>query len=81
MIETVTAAEANQHFSRVLRRVREGSSFVITSHGKPVAKLVPMQSEDDEAEAARTRVIARLRELPLAHLGTFSRDQGYDEAE
>jgi prevent-host-death family protein len=81
MIETVTAAEANQHFSSVLRRVREGSSFVITSHGKPVAKITPMKSGDDEAEAARARLIARLRAIPPANLGTFTRDQAYEDEE
>ena len=40
MAETVTAREANQHFSRLLREVAEGQSFVITHRGRPVARLV-----------------------------------------
>ena len=81
MIETVSAAEANQNFSSLLRRVRAGNSLVITSHGKPVAKLVPVDSDDDRAEAARARLIARLRTHPLANLGTFSREQAYEDEE
>lgn len=41
MAETVTARAANQHFSRLLRDVEAGKSFVITHRGRPVARLVP----------------------------------------
>lgn len=81
MAEMITAAEANRNFSRCLREVREGASFVITSHGRPIARLTPIVAEDDAAEAARARLIARLRELPLAHLGTFTRDMAYDDVD
>jgi prevent-host-death family protein len=47
MAETVTAREANQHFSRLLREVAEGQSFVITHRGRPVARLVPEPAPDD----------------------------------
>lgn len=40
MEEAVSAADANRQFSLLLRRVREGHSYVVTSHGKPVARLV-----------------------------------------
>ena len=41
MAETVTARAANQHFSRLLREVAGGKSFVITHRGRSVARLVP----------------------------------------
>ena len=41
MAEIVTARDANQHFSRLLREVAEGKSFVITHRGRSVARLVP----------------------------------------
>lgn len=41
MAETITARDANQHFSRLLREVAEGKSFVITHRGRSVARLVP----------------------------------------
>lgn len=47
MAETVTARDANQHFSRLLREVAEGKSFVITHRGRPVARLVPEPASDD----------------------------------
>ena len=37
MDETVSAAEANRAFSRLLRGVRAGRSYLVTAHGRPVA--------------------------------------------
>jgi prevent-host-death family protein len=33
MATSISAADANRQFSQLLRRVREGHSIVITSHG------------------------------------------------
>ncbi|TIP01752.1 MAG: type II toxin-antitoxin system prevent-host-death family antitoxin, partial [Mesorhizobium sp.] len=41
MDEAVSAADANRRFSYILREVREGQSYVVTSHGRPVARIVP----------------------------------------
>lgn len=81
MVETVSVSEASRHFSGVLQGVREGNTYLITSNGQPIAKIIPIGSNNRAAETARTQLIARLRELPLAHLGDFSRAQAYDDAE
>jgi prevent-host-death family protein len=44
MEKPVSAADANRKFSKLLRAVREGQSYVVTSHGKAVAKIVPVVS-------------------------------------
>lgn len=41
MDEPVSAAEANRRFSVWLRGVRHGHSSLVTSHGRPVARIVP----------------------------------------
>lgn len=41
MVE-VGVHEAKTHLSRLLRRVAEGEEIVITSGGRPAARLVPM---------------------------------------
>ena len=46
MAETVTARAADQRFSRLLREVAAGKSFVITHRGRSVARLVPETSSD-----------------------------------
>lgn len=36
--------EAKAHLSEYLRRVQGGEEFVITDHGKPVARITPIDS-------------------------------------
>ena len=43
MVETVSATDANGDFSRILRDVRNGHSYVVASHGRPIARIVPME--------------------------------------
>jgi prevent-host-death family protein len=38
----VTATEANQRFSEMLREVGQGESFIVTSRGKPLARMSPV---------------------------------------
>jgi prevent-host-death family protein len=79
MEETVSAAEANREFSRLLRGVREGNSYVVTSHGRPVAKLVPMQVDQISREKARQLLLAELRTRPILNIGRWTRNELYDD--
>jgi prevent-host-death family protein len=58
MEKAVSAAEANRKFSQLLQDVRRGRSYVVTSHGKPVAKLSPSRRRG-EHRSQRTRGSAR----------------------
>ena len=77
---TVTAAEANRNFSRLLRGVREGQSYVVTAHGRPVAKLVP--AEDDAATKDRKiafeALMRRVKSQPAIDIGPWTRDELYE---
>ncbi|HEV8208609.1 MAG TPA: type II toxin-antitoxin system prevent-host-death family antitoxin [Vicinamibacterales bacterium] len=74
----VTAADANRDFSKLLRAVRDGDSFVITSHGKPIAKIIPFTTEDRVRAAAKKRLIAHLRAQPIMNIGRWTRDELYE---
>jgi prevent-host-death family protein len=76
MEKTIPAAEANRNFSRILRDVREGDSFTVTSHGRPIARIVPAASMD--REAAKQRLLERLRSQPAMNAGPWSREELYD---
>src|SRR5690606_18296269 len=42
---SISAAEANRQFSQMLRGVREeGATYVVTAHGRPVARIVPVDT-------------------------------------
>ncbi len=78
MDEIVTAAEANREFSRLLRGVREGNSYVVTSHGRPVARLVPVVDDEQAKEEAFQRLMARLRSQPVLNAGRWTREELYE---
>jgi prevent-host-death family protein len=79
MEEAVSAADANRRFSLLLRGVREGRSYVVTSHGKPVARLVPAGKHDDVAISARSTLLSRLEKQPVIHAGRWTRDELYED--
>lgn len=80
MDETVSAAEANRSFSRLLRGVREGRRYVVTSHGRPVAQLIPAATPDEEASAARDALLKRLSREPIVRVDRWTRDELYEDA-
>jgi prevent-host-death family protein len=58
---TVGAYEAKTHLSELLEKVQAGEEIIITKHGAPVAKLVPMKKEASaEQRAAAIRRIQKL---------------------
>jgi prevent-host-death family protein len=79
MGKAVSAADANRNFSHLLRQVRDGGSYVITAHGKPVAKIVPFTAHDAVAAAAKTALLKRLRAQRGAAVGRWTRDELYED--
>jgi len=79
MSKSISAAQANRNFSRLLSDVRDGESCVITSHGKPVARIVPFTSRDAVAAAAKTTLLKRLRAQRGTDVGRWTRDELYED--
>ena len=75
----VSAADANRRFSELLRQVRRGRSFVVTSHGKPVARLVPVDEGDQVSARARGLLLDRLQSQPVIDIGPGNRDELYED--
>lgn len=79
MDQTITAAEANRAFSRLLREVREGGRhFVVTAHGKAVARVVPVEDHDKGRQQARKTLFTRLAAQPVTEIGRWTRDELYE---
>ena len=77
--DAVSAADANRRFSEILRKVRDGRSVTVTSHGKPVARNVPISRHGDTSDGARAALLARLRAEPVVTIGPWSRDELYED--
>ena len=61
MEKSISAANANRKFTELLKGVRKGRSYVVTSHGEPVAKVVPAEMESRAAKNARVSLFERLQ--------------------
>lgn len=77
---TVSAREANQQFSKLLRHAASGEAVVITQHGKPVAQLVPYGEGPAllDGGAAWDRLTALLEQGVELGGGPFSRDEAHE---
>ena len=77
---TITARDANQRFSELLSKVEtEGQGFVVTKHGRPVARIVPVETAKKKLTPEQEAALERLMTTgwPLG-IGTFGRDELYD---
>lgn len=79
MEETVSAADANRKFSLILRGVREGQSYIVTSHGRPIARIVPAAGRENAVSGARAALLARLERQPTGDAGRWTRDELYED--
>jgi prevent-host-death family protein len=73
---SVGIRDAKMHLSRYLKRVQKGEEVVITDHGQPVGKIVPMAFRDLTLQDRIERLVEqgvleplageRMRRLPTA---------------
>jgi prevent-host-death family protein len=54
-METVNIHEAKTHLSRLVKRAAAGEEIIIARGGKPVARLVPLEAQE------QPRVFGRMR--------------------
>jgi prevent-host-death family protein len=79
MEEAVSAADANRKFSLILRSVREGHSYVVTSHGRPVARIIPAERRENVVTGARNALLSRLERQSVVNAGRWTRDELYED--
>lgn len=76
MDRLISASEANQRFSELLRDVASGDSFTVTSRGRPVARIAPI--ENAGRREAMDRLLKSLRNKPVRVIGPWTRDDLYE---
>jgi prevent-host-death family protein len=77
MEKIVSAAQANRKFSHVLNEVRQGCTYIVTSHGKSVAKIVPFRGDDSVSSSAKATLLFRLKSQTVKRIGQWTRDELY----
>jgi prevent-host-death family protein len=78
-MKTVTAADANRQFSRVLREVAQGEVFTVVSRGKPVATIGPAHKTEATRHTPKETLMARLRSQSVTGARTWTRDELYED--
>jgi prevent-host-death family protein len=79
MDKAVSAADANRKFSQLLQNVRRGRSYVVTSHGKPIARISPVDETGTIEAGARANLLTRLRRQSVTKAVRWTRDELYEE--
>lgn len=79
MDKAVSSADANRKFSQLLQNVRRGRSYVVTSHGKPIARISPVDGAGKIETGARAGLLVRLRRQPVMKAGHWKRDELYQD--
>jgi prevent-host-death family protein len=79
-MKSISAREANQHFSRLLRRAQAGERIIVTSRGRPVAQISSIvDAPDDRLEARKKKFVKKLRSRSARPMPNWTRDELYDE--
>jgi prevent-host-death family protein len=76
MDKAISATEANQRFSELLRDVARGESFTVTSRGRPVARVIPVEHEDEQRKIER--LLEFVETLPRRRSGPWKREDLYE---
>ena len=77
-MKTITAGDANRHFSNLLRNVATGDVITVLSRGKPVATIAPARSASGQREAAKLNLLERLRQQEPNGARNWTRDALYE---
>ena len=77
MERAITASDANQRFSEMLREVQDGETFVVTSRGRPVAKVTPVDALEQQGPAVDA-LLDYVETLPRRHGGAWRRGDLYE---
>ncbi len=78
-METISAGDANRHFSSLLREVAAGKAVTILSRGKPVATSAPPGQDVQQQEAAKQQLLARLNQQGIEGARSWTRNDLYED--
>lgn len=81
MVKTVSAAQANREFSKLMKLAESGERVVVTSRGQPKVQITRIEEADAERTRRREafdRMTERLNSQPALNMPRLTRDDFYD---
>jgi prevent-host-death family protein len=77
-MKTISAAEANRHFSTILREVAQGEEFTVLSRGRSVAAITPIAKGGLDRAGAKRSLLGRIRKQKPTGSRSWTRSELYD---
>ncbi len=77
--QKIGAFEAKTHFSQIIEKVQHGADFVITKRGKPVAKIIPFEQEQEMTFKEAVEKLMEMRKLYRGKPGSFNIREAIEE--
>ena len=78
MDKFISADDAKGRVARLLRDVREGQSYIVTSRGKAIARIAPVVLKHDAVDGAKAALLTRLRSERIIRVGRLRRESLYE---
>jgi len=70
--QQIGAFEAKTHFSQLISEVERGADYVVTRHGKPVAKIIPFEKKPEMTFQEAVENLKGMRKLFRGEPGSFN---------
>jgi len=77
--QQIGAFEAKTHFSQLISEVERGADYVVTRHGKPVAKIIPFEQKPEMTRQEAFEKLKEMRKLFRGEPGSFNIREAIEE--
>ncbi len=77
-MKSIKASEANRNFSKMLRVVSQGESYIIVSRGRAVATIHPAGPETAQRRRAKSALLERLNNQSVTGDRQWTRKELYE---
>jgi len=77
--QQIGAFEAKTHFSQLISEVERGADYVVTKHGKPVAKIIPFEKKPEMTRQEAIENLKAMRKLFRGEPGSFNIREAIEE--
>ena len=79
MTYKIGISEAKIHFSQIIDKTEQGTDFIITRRGKPVAKIIPFKKEAGTTFQEAVKQLIEMRKLYRGEPGSFNVREAIEE--
>ncbi len=87
MNRRVSTTEVEQNLTSILHDIEEGETFVVTSDGKEVARILPVETAQVDLEILEKRkrahqeLLEHLSQVKAIDIGPWTRAELYEDGE